>query len=198
MNEIVFDTMVEKLEKIHDSIRALTTKIEATPDYGGECNQMQELQRMIQTDIKSIPEQIFIPINEITTLKQEASKLNAQLKEPLHQKIKHLHHLGKPLLACIVLVMIILGLGQWLSREMDIVSTMKEHDIKYRMLNVSADNNLTRALHKADSLFLYDPDKMRKQVEAAEFQRMELIRESEYFSPNTSKEKKAKTNKTIN
>ncbi|HXB43439.1 MAG TPA: hypothetical protein VNV85_05250 [Puia sp.] len=198
MNEIVFETLVEQLEKINKSIQALTTRIEAIPDYGEGYNQMQEQQRMIQTQIKSISEEISIPVNEITELKQEVLKLIAQLKEPLLQKVMHIHYLSKPLLASIVLVMIILGLGVWLSSEMDVVSTMKENDIKYRMLNLSSDNNLTRALYKADSMFLYDPDTMRKEVDAAEFRRMEMMRKSERFSPKLPQKQKAKSNKAMN
>jgi peptidoglycan hydrolase CwlO-like protein len=102
MDEIVFDMMVEKQEKINKSIEALTTKTEIIPDYAQEWHQMHERQRMIQTDIKSIPQQISIPLNEITELKQEVLKLNAQLKEPLLQKIKRLHYLSKSLLACTI------------------------------------------------------------------------------------------------
>ncbi len=58
--------MVEKLGKINKYIEALTTKVEIFPDYVQEWPQMQERHRMIQTNIKTIPQQISIPLNEIT------------------------------------------------------------------------------------------------------------------------------------
>ena len=58
-------------------------------------------------------------LSDIVSLKETITKLKIELKEPLKQKVKHIHYTSKPLLTCIVLVMIIVGLCVWISKLYD-------------------------------------------------------------------------------
>ena len=119
MSEILLQTIVEKLETLEKSQQELKSKIDAVPEYSKEFKDLQERLRMTQMDIKSMPQQISIPLSDIVSLKETITKLKIELKEPLTQKVKHIHYTSKPLLACIVLVMIIVGLCVWISKLYD-------------------------------------------------------------------------------
>jgi len=175
MSEILLQTMIDKIDQMNKMLQVLKEKIDSITDYSEDFKKLQGSQRETMMEVKSIPSQILIPVNDIVELKGEAIKLNEQLKEPLMQKVKHVHHLGKPVLGSIAFVSIILWLILRLWHEMDAVSRMKENDIKYRMLNLSFDNNLTKGIHLADSLFLDDPGKLSKEVQAEEKRRSELL-----------------------
>jgi hypothetical protein len=175
MNEILLQTMIDKMDQMTKILQVLKEKIDSIPDHSEDFKKLQGGQQETMMEVKSMPSQISIPVNDIIELKDEAIKLKSQLKEPLVQKVKHVYHLSKPVLGSILLVIIILWLMLWLWHEMDAVSRMKENDIKYRMLNLSFDNNLTRSIHLADSLFLDDPGKLSKEVQAEEKRRSELL-----------------------
>ena len=119
MSEILLQTIIEKLETLEKTQQELKSKIEAVPEYTKEFKDLQERLRMTQMDLKSVPQQISIPVSDIVSLKETITKLRIELKQPLQQKVKHIHYTSKPLLACIVLVMIIVGLCIWISKLYD-------------------------------------------------------------------------------
>jgi len=130
MSDILLQAIIEKLDQQDKSIQSLAAKIGAMPDHKKDFEAMQEQLATTKTEIKKIPEQISIPLNEITGLKGEAIKLRAQLKEPLMEKVKHVHYASKPLLLSIVLVMVIVGQSVWTwkmyeARDEDVIENQK-------------------------------------------------------------------------
>ena len=97
-----------------------------------------------EMEIANIPSQISVPADEIRQLRNEISELKSQLQKPLIQKVKNLHYLSKPFLACIAMTAIIIGLCIWLGNEMDIVSREKKNVPDYRSVNseIRRDENI--------------------------------------------------------
>ena len=63
MSEILLQTIVEKLETFEKRQQELKSKIEVLPEYSKEFKDLQERLRMTQMDIKSMPQQISIPLS---------------------------------------------------------------------------------------------------------------------------------------
>src|ERR1700722_9715598 len=116
--------------------------------------------REIKMEVKSIPLHLSIPVNSINTLNGNVLGAIELLKKPTVQKVKNIHYVSRPLIFIFIPVGIIIALCFWLNNEMDIISRMKENDLKYRTIILSPDNNLSRVIHEADSLYLANPAKL--------------------------------------
>ena len=119
MSEVVLQSIVDQLKIFEKNQEELKFKIEAIQEFAKNFKDITEQMSLTQNLVKNIPQQISITAGDITSLKESITKLNTILKEPVPQKIKHIHYTSKPLLGCIVLVIIIIGLCVWIGRLYD-------------------------------------------------------------------------------
>jgi hypothetical protein len=195
MSEIVLKTIVEKLETLENAIKELKEKINGVTDYSADFKKLQGDYREIKMVIASIPPQISIPADEIKDCSRVVVGLTTQLKQPLKQIVKHIHYASKPLFLCSILFSVIIGLCMLVSYELDIVSSEKENDIKYRAINLSIDNNLTRAIGVADSLYFENPAALKKRVEELETRRKEILDSFQRSARDNNENQKVKKSK---
>ncbi|GAC1416501.1 MAG: hypothetical protein NVS1B13_00380 [Flavisolibacter sp.] len=116
MNEILLQTIIDKLESLEKSNIELSGKGNAVNDYSPELENINELIKKIHSEIHNIPSQIYFPSDEIYAHRIAMKALTEQLRQPVQQRERHIHYLSKPILACIVLVAIIIGLSVWVGQ----------------------------------------------------------------------------------
>jgi hypothetical protein len=120
MSYLLLQTIIEKLEALEKTHQELKSKIDTAPHYSKEFKEMHERLRRTQMDIKGIPLQISITASDIVLIKETITKLNIRLKEPLTEQVRHIHYISKPLLVCILL-MIIVGLCIWIGKTYNVI-----------------------------------------------------------------------------
>jgi hypothetical protein len=113
MQEILLQTIIDKLEALDKTIEKLSKTVESTTNYDPAFKDANEKIRMIQMEVRGIPELISIPGNEIQSQREAMISLTEQLKQLLKQKVKTVHHINPPLLLSAVLMGIIIWLGTW-------------------------------------------------------------------------------------
>ena len=148
MNDILIKTFIEKLEALEKTCTELKEKVDRVTDYSPAFKDLGEKIRMMQLEIRSIPEKISIPGDEIKAQRMTMAGLIAQLKQPLQQREKHVHHLSKPLLFCIFLVMLIVGLCVWIGQLYEYIHE-KENIPMHNWMSLPRDNYLKGGKFKA-------------------------------------------------
>lgn len=119
MSEILLKAVIEKLEFLEKNTAELNVKVGSMPVYTDQFKELDEKMVAMGEEIKSIPNRISMPEKEISSVQTQMALLIAQLKEPLKQKVKNVHYLGKTMLVCFAMVVIILGLCIWISQLYD-------------------------------------------------------------------------------
>jgi hypothetical protein len=183
MSEILLETLVDKVDGYQKQAREILEKIQALPDYSSTLAQVNQRIDSIEGEIKSIPERISIPEKDLLELQKELRSHWIQLQLPLKQEVRHHHHLSKPLIVCLALVGLVMTLIVLLNLAWDQSRQHQDADIKYRRMKLFDSPGIVRYLHYVDSLYLVDPDQMRKGVvqeedrRQAELERLEKLQE---------------------
>jgi hypothetical protein len=113
MEEILLQTIIDKLEALDETTDNLCKVVESTINYEPAFKDVSEKIQMIQMEVRGIPELISIPGKEILAHRESMIHLTEQLKQPSKQKIKMVHYLNPPFLLSAVLMGIIIWLGIW-------------------------------------------------------------------------------------
>jgi hypothetical protein len=119
MSDILLKAVIEKLESLEKTTAGLKAKVDAMPVYTDQFKELNKKMVAMEEEIQSIPSRISIPELEIRSQRTTMALLIAQLKEPLKQTVKNVHYLGKTMLVCFGMVVIILGLCVWISQLYD-------------------------------------------------------------------------------
>jgi hypothetical protein len=151
MNDILLKTIIEKLEALEKTIAEVKEKVDRVTDYSPAFKDMGEKIREMQMEIRSIPEKISLPGEEMKAQRITMAGLTAQLKQPLQQREKHVHYLSKPLLSCIFLVMLIVGLCVWIGQLYEYIHESVNIP-QYHVINPPRDNYLKEGKSKLRKL----------------------------------------------
>src|ERR1700676_298241 len=115
MEDILLQTIIDKLEALEKTTGELNKTLRSVTNYNPAFKEVSEKIRMVQMEVRGIPEQISIPGKEIEAQRISMDGLITQLKQPPEQKVKHVHYLDTPLLLCIAMTSIIIGLSFWIN-----------------------------------------------------------------------------------
>jgi hypothetical protein len=115
MEDILLQAIIDKLETLDKTTEKLTEVVNCIPNYSASFTDLKEKIRTVQMEVRGIPEQISIPGKEIIANTLAMDDMLTQLKRPLNQKIKHIHYLDAPLLLCIAMTTIVIGLSFWIN-----------------------------------------------------------------------------------
>jgi uncharacterized coiled-coil DUF342 family protein len=173
MSEILLQTLVEKVTEIDKRSKDTQEMIGQLPDYSEKIDQVNNQIENLKIEVWAIPAQISIPEANIVELKQQLQQNTEQLKRPLQQVIRHVHHLRWPVITCFVLGGVNLTLIVFLSLAWDKIHEHQASDIKYRNLRLWGTEPLQRILDGRDSAYLADPEGMEKLVTQEEQRRQE-------------------------
>ena len=136
MEEILLQTVIDKLEALEKTCGNMGNTIANISDYSQDFKDVNEKIRKMQMEVRGIPEQISIPATEIQSQRIIMNGLMKQLEKPLVQETKYVHHLHKPFLCCIAMVGIVVGLIFWVGELY--------HDI--RVINRNADYSVEKGV----------------------------------------------------
>jgi hypothetical protein len=164
MSDILLQTLVEKVTAIDKRSKETQETIDKLPDYSEKINQVNKHMEVLQAEVWAIPAQVSIPEANIVELKQQLKQNTEQLKRPLQQVVKNVHHLHWPVITCFVLGGIILTQVAFLSVAWTKIHEHQAADIKYRDIRLWGTEPLQQILAARDSAYLADPEGMEKRV----------------------------------
>lgn len=164
MSEVLLDTLVTAVENLDKKTNGLQDQVNRVPDHSELLQNMNERLDTAEDEIKAMPEKIFMPLPQIIALTNALQAHSRLLSMPMKQEIRHEHHLTKPVWACFVMVLVIIGLLFLLYCKWFEADLRKENDLKYRYLQVSQPPEGQKLLHLLDSQYTSNPDQFRKSV----------------------------------
>ncbi|MGN7825044.1 hypothetical protein ACTJJB_33275 [Chitinophaga sp. 22536] len=164
MNELLLQTIVDKLNKIDEGIRQINSAAPQMPDYTEQLKNVSTSLEQIRADVAGMPERLKFPTAAVYTLSQNLEINNDLLKRPPIQEIKHHHHVraGVIVSACLFLLLV-LG-AVWLFNTRSILQAYRAGDIKYRYMQLQGGKQLHPFLSTIDSLYHAQPQAFRDSV----------------------------------
>lgn len=192
MDEILIDTLVDKVD-VHDKkIEELSKKIDRTPN-----------QREVLETITATVEGMRTDIQKITLPEKELLEFSGRLivginlLQPVEQKILHHHHVHKIIWISVGLFLVLcLTLTGWYNTH-EKLQLYIANDTKYRYLKLEANLALLKWMMVVDSLYLVDK-KMRDNVIAREEQiqrNFEMLQKAKQMEEEARELKKKAGNK---
>jgi hypothetical protein len=164
MSEVLWDTVVKAVENLDKKTNGLQDQVNGLPDHSESLRNFDSRLGAAEAEIKAIPEKIFMPLPEIIALTKALQTHSRLLSLPTKQEVRHEHHLSKPVWACFVMSLLIIGLLVLLFYKWFEADLRKENDIKYRYLQVFEPPEGQKLLHLLDSQYTANPDEFRKAV----------------------------------
>ncbi|QJB35941.1 hypothetical protein HF329_33380 [Chitinophaga oryzae] len=174
MNELLLQTIVDKLNKVDEGIRQISSAAPQMPDYTEQLKNVSTSLEQIRADVTGMPERLKFPTAAVYTLSQNLEINNDLLKRPPVQEIKHHHHVkaGAVVSACLFLLFV-LG-AVWLFNTRSILQAYRAGDIKYRYMQLQAGKQLRPFLFQIDSLYNARPHAFRDSVVQWEEERQRI------------------------
>lgn len=164
MSEVLLDTLVTVVENLDKKTNGLQDQVNRLPDHSALLQNMDGRLGTAEDEIKAMPEKIFMPLPVIVALTKALQTHSRLLSIPMKQEVRHEHHLTKPVWACFVMSLVIIGLLFLLYYKWFEADLRKENDLKYRYLRVSQPPADQKFLRLLDSLYASNPDQFRKMV----------------------------------
>ena len=180
-SEIMLDAVVEKVENQQQKIRdqeeklaLVEKKVNAIPDHSQEIGEMKASFRDLLA-VRKGQNALMVKLEVFFFTLKIATDL---LRHPVERKVQHHHHIPKIIwIAAGLFLALCLVCTAWYMTARD-SGQYQANDIKYRKLKLDADSAFHQYLVRLDSIYLSDPDKMRKNVieqERLKQKRLELI-----------------------
>jgi hypothetical protein len=164
MSEILLESLVGAVDALEKKTKEIQEQVKGLPNHSESLKGIDSRLSAAENDIKELPGKIFMPLPEILALTHEIHSHSRLLSTPIKQEVRHEHHLSKPIVVCIILSLVVIGLlfleyYTWFQADQH-----KENDIKYRFLKVFQDSQGQKALHDLDSQYSVNPNDFRNQV----------------------------------
>jgi hypothetical protein len=164
MSEILLDSLVRSVESLEKKTDKIQDQVNGLPDHSEFHKNVADRLGAAENDIKELPRKVFMPLPEILGLTRALQSHSKLLNTPVKQEVRHEHHLSKPVVVCIILSLVVIGLlfleyYTWIQADQH-----KENDIKYRFLMVFQDRQGQKYLYDLDSQYNANPIQFRRQV----------------------------------
>jgi hypothetical protein len=182
MNDVLLDTIVNKLKIMDDSIKEVKNHMLQVPDYSEQLKTVNTNLDKVMNGVTNLPQQLKFPTIAIHTLSQQLEVNNDLLMRPPQQEIRHHHHINAGVVVSGVLLMLLFVACMWLYNTYSRLQDYEVGDIKYRYLKLNADKPVLSLISATDSLYKADNVVFRESVikkEAEREQRAELLMEAE-------------------
>jgi hypothetical protein len=180
-SEIMMDTVVEKVENQQQRIQTqeeklalVEKKVNTIPDHSKDIGEMKTSFRDLLAVSKG-QNALMVKLDVFFSNLKTATDI---LEHPVESKVQHHHHIPKIIwiAAGLFLVLCLVCTGWYMTARDS--GQYQANDIKYRQLKLDAGPAFHQYLVQLDSIYLADPDKMRKNVielERLKQKRLELI-----------------------
>lgn len=173
MSQVLLETLVGAVDALEKKTKTMQGEINGLPDHSENLSHLDDRLSATEAEVKSLPDKIFMPFQEIEMLTAELRKHRQILAIPLKQEVRHEHHVSMPVLISIVLFLAIVGLLSLQCYTWQEADRHKQNDMKYRYLKAFQPPEGQRILHQVDSLYDSNPDEFRKAVHRQEATKQE-------------------------
>lgn len=153
MNELLMQTIVDKLNSMEDGIKRLKEQMPTVPDYSAQLAGINQSLIQAQESITRLPQQLKFPAGAVHTLTQQLDVNNDLLSRPPRQEVRHHHHVTTGLIISGILVLLLTISVCWIYNLYDRKDNYKANDIKYRYLKLQESKPLQVLLYETDSLY---------------------------------------------
>lgn len=133
-----------------------------------QINLLNKDMETVKTEQQTLLQRVTGPIQEMKEFGVQMKQLSELLKIPLAQKVIHVHHVPRLLIATIALfcIVIVISLGWYQTGQR--LNQYQNNDTKWRRLSLNANVVLTRIMQDVSDSVEQDPDKTRDAVKAEE------------------------------
>ncbi|MET3879882.1 hypothetical protein [Chitinophaga sp. OAE865] len=174
MNELLLQTIVDKLNKVDEGIRHMNSGVVQMPDYIEQLKNVDTSLEQIKEDVAGMPERLKFPTAAVYALSQNLEINNDLLKRPPVQEIRHHHHVRAGLIVSACLFLLVVLVTVWLFNMRSLLQAYKAGDIKYRYIQLQAGKPLRPFLSTIDSLYHVHPQAFRDSVVQWEEERQRI------------------------
>ncbi|UPK72858.1 hypothetical protein [Chitinophaga filiformis] len=174
MNELLLQTIVDKLNKVDEGIRQINSATPQMPDYTEQLKSVGTSLEQIKADVTGMPERIKFPTTAIYKLSEYLQINNDLLKRPPIREVKHHHHVNAGVIVSACLFLLLALVCVWLFNTRSMLQAYTARDIKYRYIQLQAGKQLRPFLSEIDSLYRAHPQVFRDSVEQWEEQRQQI------------------------
>jgi len=164
MNEILLQTIVEKLEALEIALlkESNTSKDEALQ------NQILKGFKDFQSEAGKFTSQLITNNEKLRGLSNEINELRLNLGNPRENRVNPTHHYYQHVLLTVSLFLISLLLAYgWINCHIE-KKVFEANDVKYRYWKVDSNASLLKLTYYTDSLYDMDKESFKKQVISAE------------------------------
>ncbi len=164
MNEILLQTIVEKLEALEIALlkeSKASKDVEVPNELTIEINSLQSELEKFSSIFKSSHE-------NASDLLKEISGLRLNLVNPMQSRVKHVHHFHRQIWITISLILISLLLAYGWVNSIHEKEVLEANDIKYRFWKTNGNANLLKITYSTDSLYTLDKNDFTYRVIQAE------------------------------
>lgn len=185
MNELLLQTIIEKLEAIELLLRAETADKTDMILQKHITEQFYQLHK----EIKLLPAQLSLNKEQMNELLRSINNCTLQLKQPVQNSVEHKHHLHKGIwiAVCLFVICFLLSWG-WLNTYQS-VEQSEANDIKYRYLKITGNEWLLKLCNQTDSMFQKDEENFKIEVQRKE---QYLLQQGELIHSAGERKKKQK------
>lgn len=174
MEELLLQSIVDKLNKVDESIRQINEAAPQTPDNTEQIKNINSSLAQIKAIITELPDRLKFPVAAVHTLSQQLEINNDLLKRPPVQEIKHHHHVKSGVMVSAFLFLVLVLTGVWLFNTHSMLHAYKDGDIKYRYMKLQAGKQLRPYITETDSLYQAHPQNFRDSVVQWEEERLRI------------------------
>lgn len=169
-NEILLETMIQKLETLAEKIEILKQGMDSKAAVAADSTQIKKS----FDEIKALLKNGSSPAKEIQMLLQKVMTNTASLKQSKENKTVHHHHLSKPVWICAGLCIMLVSASVGWYTAYQKLDTYIANDTKYRSVKLIENAGLQWLLHKTDSLYRTNKS-MRDSVIVQEEERQHIL-----------------------
>ncbi len=160
MNQVLLETIVEKLEGLEIS---LLKENKSGNDEAMQKDLLKEI-KLFQSEIAKFAAQFKVSNEKIDGLSKNIIVLNSKLKKGVSEQINHKHHLHKGIWIAIgSFITSLIFLYGWINCY-NTKKVFEANDIKYRYLKVNGNTVLLKLLYHTDSLYNLNKEFFIKRV----------------------------------
>ncbi|SHN34461.1 hypothetical protein [Chitinophaga sp. CF418] len=164
MNELLLQTIVDKLNKVDEGVRQINSATPQVPDYGERLNTVNASLEQIKAELAGMTERTKFPTAAVSKLLEYLEINNDLLRRPPIQKVKHQHHINAGMIVSTCLFLLLVLGSVWLFNTRSTLQDYRAGDIKYRYLKLQGGKQLRPYLYEIDSLYHAHPQVFRDSV----------------------------------
>ena len=172
MNEVLLQTIVEKLEALEISLLK-----QSEPAKDGESSKaLTSVIKSVQSELMKLRSECRTNTDCVTNLSKEIDTLRLNFADPKQNQVKHIHHFHEQIWISLSLFIVsLLCAYGWMNCHIE-KKQFEANDIKYRFWKANGNASLLKIIYRTDSLYELDKNNFEDQVLEVEHQIKEQVK----------------------